>query len=36
MKILRSEARGTCGKAFQAAGVALPPTLRRAEVPPVS
>lgn len=29
--ILRSEARGTCGKLFQAAGVALPPTVRRAE-----
>jgi hypothetical protein len=34
--ILRSDARGTCGKAFQAAGVALPPTLRRAEVTPVT
>jgi transposase len=27
--ILRSAARGTCGKVFQAAGVALPPTVRR-------
>jgi len=27
--LLRSQAKGTCGKAFQAAGVALPPTLRQ-------
>lgn len=27
--LLRSEARGVCGKAFQAAGVALPQTVRR-------
>jgi transposase len=27
--LLRSEAKGTCGKAFQAAGVALPPTVRQ-------
>ena len=26
--LLRSEAKGSCGKVFQAAGVALPPTLR--------
>ena len=26
--LLRSETKGTCGKAFQAAGVALPPTVR--------
>ncbi len=27
--LLRSEARGACGKVFQALGVALPPTVRR-------
>jgi len=27
--LLRTEAKGTCGKVFQAAGVALPPTDRR-------
>jgi hypothetical protein len=27
--LLRSQAKGTCGKVFQAAGVALPPTLRQ-------
>lgn len=27
--VLRSEARGTCGRVFQAVGVALPPTVRR-------
>ncbi len=27
--LLRSETKGTCGKAFQAAGVALPPTVRQ-------
>lgn len=27
--LLRSEARGVCGKVFQAAGIALPPTIRR-------
>jgi transposase len=27
--LLRSEAQRTCGKAFQAAGVALPPTVRQ-------
>ena len=27
--LLRSETRGTCGKVFQAAGVALPPTVRQ-------
>jgi transposase len=27
--VLRSEATGTCGKVFQAAGVALPPTVRQ-------
>jgi len=31
--LLRSEAKGTCGKAFQAAGVALPPTVRLASGP---
>jgi hypothetical protein len=30
--LLRSEAQGTCGSVFQAAGVALPPTVR--QVPP--
>lgn len=30
--LLRSEAVGACGKAFQAAGVALPPTVRRVEL----
>jgi transposase len=29
--LLRSEARGSCGKVFQATGVALPPTVRRVE-----
>lgn len=29
--LLRSDARGVCGKVFQAAGVALPPTVRRAD-----
>ena len=28
---LRAEAQGTCGKVFQAVGVALPPTVRRLE-----
>jgi hypothetical protein len=28
---LRVEAQGTCGKVFQAVGVALPPTVRRLE-----
>jgi transposase len=28
---LRSQAKGTCGKVFQAVGVALPPTLRQIE-----
>jgi hypothetical protein len=27
--LLRSEAQGTCGKAFQAVGVALPPTVQQ-------
>ena len=27
--LLRSEAQGTCGKVFQAVGVALPPTVRQ-------
>jgi len=31
--LLRSEAQGTCGKVFQAVGVALPPTVQH--VPPV-
>jgi len=31
--LLRSEAKGTCGKAFQAAGVALPPTVRQVASP---
>lgn len=29
--LLRSQARGVCGKVFQAVGVALPPTVRRIE-----
>jgi hypothetical protein len=28
---LRAEAKGACGKVFQAVGVALPPTVRRLE-----
>jgi hypothetical protein len=28
--LLRSEVQGTCGKVFQAAGVALPPTVQQA------
>jgi hypothetical protein len=31
--LLRSEAKGSCGKAFQAAGVALPPTVRQVASP---
>jgi hypothetical protein len=27
--LLRTDARGTCGKVFQAAGVAMPPTIRQ-------
>ena len=27
--LLRTEAQGTCGKVFQAVGVALPPTVQR-------
>jgi transposase len=34
--LLRSETRGTCGKAFQAAGVALPPTVRQVNPTPDS
>jgi transposase len=30
--LLRSEAQGTCGKVFQAVGVALPPTVQQAPV----
>jgi len=30
--LLRSEAKGTCGKVFQAVGVALPPTVQQAPV----
>jgi hypothetical protein len=29
--VLRSAARGTCGRVFQTTGVALPPTIRRAD-----
>ena len=32
--LLRSETKGTCGKAFQAAGVALPPTVRQVSPSP--
>lgn len=31
--ILRDEARGACGKVFQAAGVAMPPAIRQADMP---
>jgi hypothetical protein len=31
--LLRSEAQGTCGKVFQAVGVALPPTVQQIEAP---
>ncbi len=31
--VLRREAAGTCGKVFQAAGVALPPTIRQEGLP---
>jgi len=31
--LLRSEAQGTCGRVFAAAGVALPPTLQQIEAP---
>jgi len=31
--LLRSEAQGTCGRVFAAAGVALPPTIQQIEVP---
>jgi len=31
--LLRTEAKGSCGKVFQAAGVALPPTVRRLAAP---
>jgi transposase len=34
--LLRSETKGTCGKAFQAAGVALPPTVRQVSPRPGS
>ena len=29
--LLRNEAQGTCGSVFQAAGVALPPTVQQVE-----
>ena len=29
--LLRDEAKGTCGSAFQAVGVALPPTVQQVE-----
>src|SRR4051812_41945859 len=32
--LLRSEVQGTCGKVFQAVGVALPPTVQQAPVTP--
>jgi len=34
--LLRSEVQGTCGLVFQAAGVAVPPTVQRVAPPPVS
>ncbi|MBF0278849.1 MAG: hypothetical protein HQM13_13695 [SAR324 cluster bacterium] len=30
--LLRSEVNGTCGKVFQAAGVAIPPTIRQIDL----
>ena len=30
---VRTECRGTCGKVFQAVGVAVPPTIRQLEAP---
>jgi hypothetical protein len=32
--VLRTQAQGTCGKVFQAVGVALPPTLRQVNTEP--
>jgi hypothetical protein len=29
--LLRSDVQGTCGKVFQAVGVAIPPTVQQAE-----
>jgi Transposase DDE domain len=34
--LLRSEVQGTCGAAFRAAGVAVPPTVRQALPPPTA
>jgi transposase len=34
--LLRSAVQGTCGSVFQAAGVAVPPTVQRVEPPPQS
>ena len=34
--LLRSEVQGTCGLVFQAAGVAVPPTVQRVAPPPTS
>ena len=34
--LLRSEVQGTCGKVFQAVGVALPPTVQQVLPPPSS
>jgi len=31
--LLRSECQDTCGKVFQAVGVALPPTVQQIEAP---
>jgi transposase len=33
--ILRTESKGCCGKVFQAAGVAMPPTVRALPPPPI-
>lgn len=33
--LLRTETKGCCGKVFQATGVALPPTVREAQIPAV-
>ena len=34
--LLRSEVQGTCGAVFQAAGVAVPPTVQQVAPPPGS
>ena len=34
--LLRSDSMGTCGKVFQAAGVAMPPTIRQISLEPTT